>query len=165
MVLLVSLFHLKSHVLVLTLWLVDRNHMNDTTSKPVSLESHDFVYWLQTWPYKHLISWWCHLHSIYFTFCCLYGFVCGCLDWNWGLWIVIWFFMVWPCDREVLWKYSLQSCDSVTWWSGPLRCMACMSPLRFDRFFKYHSKIHTKYCHAPTYLPIYLHIWKNSPHN
>ena len=101
MVLLVSLYHQKSHVLVLTLWLVDRNHMNDTISKPVLLESHDFVYWLQTWPYKHLMSWWCHLHSIYFIFCCLCGFVCDCLDWNWGLWIIIWFSMVWPCYREI----------------------------------------------------------------
>ena len=88
--------------------------MNDTISKLASLESHDFIYWLQTWPYKHLISWWCHLHSIYFIFCCLCGFVCGCLDWNWGLWIIIWFFMLWPCHREVLWKYSLWSYDSVT---------------------------------------------------
>ena len=41
--------------LILTVWLDDKNHMNDTISKPVSLQSHDFVYWLQTWPYKHLI--------------------------------------------------------------------------------------------------------------
>ena len=75
--------------------------MNDTISKPVSLKSHDFIYWLQTWPYKHLLSWWYHLHSIYFIFCCMCGFVCDCLAWNWRLWIIIWFLMVWPCFREV----------------------------------------------------------------
>ena len=94
--------------------MVDWNHMNDTISKPVSSESHNFIYWLQTWPYKHLLSWWCHLHSIYFIFCCLCGFVCDCLAWNWRLWIIIWFLMVWPCFMEVLWEWILQSCDNVT---------------------------------------------------